>query len=224
MATKTAAKPAPAKTGPVPEDKPPALLAHVPVQEAAPVETQAVDVTTTPFGILYAAALDHDDKFEDKQDKETDVTFLKRLLKITGELSDAAWDGLGDAAQAWYNTSGEAIDAGKPLPVLEGYVYTASTRRMPAEKLAAAKKVKEPKAPKAKKEKAPKEPKEPKQGSVYQVFLAALESTSPATMTRADLAAALEAKKVVVSPATQSVALGAVQSVVRIAMTLGRFK
>lgn len=61
----------------------------------------------------------------DRKPAETEQSYLKRLYKKADELSEDEWKALTEKTQVWVNSAGEAWQAKKPLPGLEGVASDA---------------------------------------------------------------------------------------------------
>lgn len=52
--------------------------------------------------------------------KESESSFLKRLVSVAGQMSDMQWDSLSLEAQTWFNSAAVATNSEKPIPDCPG--------------------------------------------------------------------------------------------------------
>lgn len=105
------------------------VVEEVQEEDVAEASEEVVDTDAVGELNLYEAALaavrEHDPNFAVRHNKENEQVFLKRLLGTLSEVAEGIWNALPEGVQTWYNDSSLALDDGKGLPELPGFVATA---------------------------------------------------------------------------------------------------
>jgi hypothetical protein len=91
------------------------------VEETVPQPEIAEQAEPSHFDHLVDAARSVDAKFAMPHAKEAEQAFYKRLLGVVAEVPEEVWNAIPEPAQVWFNDAAAAVEANKPIAVLEGY-------------------------------------------------------------------------------------------------------